>query len=757
MIGKLEYYVNRAIPYVWDDSESWYEFLAKVIAKVNELVDMSNDYFDKDVSEHVEQILIEWYDSGKLSDIVNSALGEGLVALEAKLEQNAVVLDDYHDGVLSHEIFYNLVNNNTHIIINKDVKIICDYIHTPIKGIKISSHNKSRLEIVGSLEYPLINTLGSIVFDNVGLIGEGLFIYSSMRSGDVIETISLNNCYIGGDLNKSLNIIYLTTPVAVNPNLGFFGVNKLSITNNKIEDLYAQNGKPILLTDVGYRLIEFKDNQVENFFPRIIDASIRNDATYDLLNIHESFVATGNTFIHSKDFKPYETFKEHNTIYYSPFIIESVNAEYRNNYVEGLHYIKGSQQLYEVNVYPAYLSSNNVSYKDNTFKNVMTFSDTKIYGDLFKSKFGDGLREYIGNNVSIDESFYDEMNVASYGVAKESMWKSIYAFQGDMGDVVFKDNYIKIPYLEIHRNGLSYIERLYMENNVFKIIGSRTDRNITLAVVSDRTKLMSVKNNRIESESLALKNVIPLHVLAENNPSARIEILDNRVSATMLGSFITGGDETKSFNRASIDIRRNVFDGVNTLSSGLLRTRNFKEIKLDNELLNVGSDNGLINPLGNVSSGVDMADRLEVITTYEQWATNTAYFFNLPSRVYNHEIGDSFTGVLEIESDLFHGVYILEFTLNVTESSLGKVLEMTAPIAYAPNGVVDETTEYTTQTMVLDGSGNNNSNQTVKNVGRSNYDITNVITMGTRLGFQIRMLSEKDVSKVKATVKLFKR
>lgn len=73
-VDNLEYWVQKTIPIVYDDSLSFYELLGKVIAKLNEVIDQSNDYFSKDLKQYVEEILLKWYEDGTLGAIINESL-----------------------------------------------------------------------------------------------------------------------------------------------------------------------------------------------------------------------------------------------------------------------------------------------------------------------------------------------------------------------------------------------------------------------------------------------------------------------------------------------------------------------------------------------------------------------------------------------------------------------------------------------------------------------------------------------------------
>lgn len=85
-IAKLTSYINSAIPYAWDDSESWFEFLAKVLAKVNEIIEKTNDYFDVDVLGFVSNTLNTWKTDGTLETLFNvlfNEYGEKIEHIEA--------------------------------------------------------------------------------------------------------------------------------------------------------------------------------------------------------------------------------------------------------------------------------------------------------------------------------------------------------------------------------------------------------------------------------------------------------------------------------------------------------------------------------------------------------------------------------------------------------------------------------------------------------------------------------------------------
>jgi hypothetical protein len=73
-IDKIEVWVQKIIPIVYDDTLSLYEVTQKVIEKLNETIGAVNEYFGQDISYWIEQILIKWKDEGTLDTIINQTI-----------------------------------------------------------------------------------------------------------------------------------------------------------------------------------------------------------------------------------------------------------------------------------------------------------------------------------------------------------------------------------------------------------------------------------------------------------------------------------------------------------------------------------------------------------------------------------------------------------------------------------------------------------------------------------------------------------
>lgn len=99
-LQRLEYKIQRVLPTVYDDSLSFYELVNKVVQKLNEVIDSSNEYFSTDLSNYVENILDSWDTSGRLDTIINQSVFNRLN--ERIIESTGLNVKDYGaigDGV----------------------------------------------------------------------------------------------------------------------------------------------------------------------------------------------------------------------------------------------------------------------------------------------------------------------------------------------------------------------------------------------------------------------------------------------------------------------------------------------------------------------------------------------------------------------------------------------------------------------------------------------------------------------------------
>ena len=676
--------------------------------------------------------------------------------LTNKLEKNAVHLDDYIiDGVLNHTTFIELLSKATLFILNSDVTIKPEITHELTNDISIISHNHSRLYVDGTNVLPLIQTKGSFNLENIHLAGHGLVVYGNLNDSDIIERISFKNNTIGGNLNDSLTPLKLVTQRQYNPLNGFFGVKTVEIVDNKFIDLYSDTGRPFELRDVCWDNLLFNHNNVQNFFPRIIDASTNNNHTYssEMTKAHKNFEAIQNTIQNDDSFKPYDLYPTNNATYYSPVIVESVKSVFEKNIINGMHYIQRDGET-APNVYAAYLSSVDVIWRDNQFNNIVLFSDSKFYGDLFKSKYGEGIRIYEDNVVTIDESYYDRLNVSSYGVTKQSMWSSIFGFQGNMGDVHFNRNVIKVPSLKIARNYIEYIQNLYFNDNVFEINSSAD--TLFFAAISDRTKSIQLRNNKVKSTDIANTSMGLLAVNTTVNNERLIQIQNNTFENINTPRLIWKYSESANLDKTNVQIVDNDLFGVNNNLYGLLENIHFNTVLLENnqfngEVINESLSTELVisnTVLGSLPNDLYIKKQL-----YKKWVNKKWFDIRIP-RENLLPSGTEMLGTIEIESSKQHGTYRLEFEGIIQDG----IFELIGDIGSAPDGVPNESTVYNKTTIPLDGSTANFTNRTLENKGRSMSIISNQILNGaSRRGIGLRFETTEPVRDVVLSITIVKK
>lgn len=74
-IKDLKFWCQRVLPLVYDDSLSFMELLYKVIKKVNEVIELTNNLNEQMIAE-VDRQLQEWLDDGTLGDIITEAIAD---------------------------------------------------------------------------------------------------------------------------------------------------------------------------------------------------------------------------------------------------------------------------------------------------------------------------------------------------------------------------------------------------------------------------------------------------------------------------------------------------------------------------------------------------------------------------------------------------------------------------------------------------------------------------------------------------------
>lgn len=114
VIKELRYWVQKVLPLVYDDSLSYYELLAKVVSKVNELVGETNA-LNATIERDVEEIMNAWLEDGTFEELINqTVLGD----LNDRITQSESDIDNLQDDVSALETEMYFRNNRRYVVIS---------------------------------------------------------------------------------------------------------------------------------------------------------------------------------------------------------------------------------------------------------------------------------------------------------------------------------------------------------------------------------------------------------------------------------------------------------------------------------------------------------------------------------------------------------------------------------------------------------------------------------------------------------------
>ena len=103
-IEPLTVTMQRALPLVYDDSLSYLELLAKLVAKVNELTAATNQFISQDIESIVNDVLTGWISDGTIAAVLTQVQQADIDALEASMitaQSNITEIQNTLDSALS--------------------------------------------------------------------------------------------------------------------------------------------------------------------------------------------------------------------------------------------------------------------------------------------------------------------------------------------------------------------------------------------------------------------------------------------------------------------------------------------------------------------------------------------------------------------------------------------------------------------------------------------------------------------------------
>jgi hypothetical protein len=245
-IEELEYWVQRVLPAVYDESLSFYELLNKVVAKLNEVIAQSNEYFAEDITTVVENILTEWDSNGTLDSIINDVLftskaDKTFVDEQLLLKANTVdVENDLSLKANIDDVNSDLALKADQTQVNADLALKADAAILELKA------DKSELLYIQAWEYGIdpslddnFQLLQDLLLNNKGKVIQ--LGYGTFKISKPIR-IPLGTWLVGmkGQWNDTTGttLIKTTTDVDVKT-----GVNAIVIFDYEVEESYHRHGK----------------------------------------------------------------------------------------------------------------------------------------------------------------------------------------------------------------------------------------------------------------------------------------------------------------------------------------------------------------------------------------------------------------------------------------------------------------------------------------------------------------------------------
>ncbi|HVI44248.1 MAG TPA: hypothetical protein VM802_05245 [Chitinophaga sp.] len=311
--------------------------------------------------------------------------------------------------------------------------------------------------------------------------------------------------------------------------LGTAGLGTGLISNNEIRDLY---GSWMTLVDCVYDEVTIRDNQLYEIHENVFNDGITNNLPFpkpeEIRLNKKQLNVQHNTLINAP-----ATFKASGENTYYLFILtESNSCLYEYNHVEGI------KATYSVAIYDIYMSSETGIYRNNVYKNNLSFGLAINDGSkaLFKGKAGSS-KIVENNRFIIEETFVTGFLNDHSGLNPDNTWVSYASFDTEAvknSKVYFTGNEVDVYYLRnialVNKEFLHYEVR----NNTFRF--ARVEGPFVVADNSTFSTPKQVRNFIFEGNTVTRYG---------NTPSGQVYIIQGKSSPGAL-------DPTKDEMRLSV-------------------------------------------------------------------------------------------------------------------------------------------------------------------------------------------------------------
>lgn len=460
-----------------------------------------------------------------------------------------MIPDDPKASESNTQILYEAMTTKNHIVID-DIYYLQEF-EEPVSNdsliIEGTGNNKLIFDVSEYSVLINVNSIKSIELSRLNISNtsdQALHLISNKEgdNGSFVERVHISNCTFDGNISLYRQI----GSKELNPSLDKYGIGDFVFTGNKVSNTKLTF---IALVDIPYTYVEIHHNTIRNFTYTFALMSISNDHPY----IQELKANRITTSIYQNQVNCDDDWWTLPGQSYHCFVLtESRDVLYEENHVEGL------KADFDVAIYDAYLSSNNVVYRNNTWKNNITFYSDKKNNTLLKAKTGSHAnRIYEDNTFIVEEGFAERV-----GQSKEDLFVYFidinsemerYEITGNTFDVydlrfqissrvihelIFNNNFIKSKYVSGRMFIIKTIDDLASVEFSHNVIEVYQDELQTFDEEqgNNRFGLLQLINDSDENQamlgSLVMKSndiIAPVYYVFRNVRAKSIDITDNYV------------------------------------------------------------------------------------------------------------------------------------------------------------------------------------------------------------------------------------
>jgi hypothetical protein len=342
-------------------------------------------------------------------------------------------------------------------------------------------------------------TLRNVKFTNLNESSNVLIVYSGERDTGKVNSVMIEGCTFAGNISAYRQ----QGDTSLDPGRVDFGINEFVFRNNQVSNTGLTF---IRLTDIPFDKVEISDNRIRNFTYVFAHMGITNGITYgtEVRNARKLIRVTNN------DVRNEDHWWTKDQTYHAFVLTENVEVVYDSNHVEGL------KADFDAALYDAYLSSDVVTYTNNTWKNNIAFAPDKRFNTLIKAKTGrnNPSRLYANNRFIVEESFAERL-----GKPKEELYVHFIDINTYMESFIIENNLIDVYDIRFPSSS-RYVKEFTFSHNTLKA-QYMSGRMVILRVTDDYQSTIRFNNNHINITQTQLHPT-------SNADSGLIQIADYR-------------------------------------------------------------------------------------------------------------------------------------------------------------------------------------------------------------------------------------